>query len=1027
MTNKIKTYENNEESQKVQKHLEKSVNNSDQRFWLVPANPDVYDVEEAFNYYDTLDWRRSANYVTGDILFIYESGNIQKIRHKVRVVKGLLKKNEIEHDDSFWKNKNEQTKSKEYNYSRIKLINRVDTNELSFAELGKHGLKSKLQGPIKLIGNLKDYIMSFYEFNEDNKGNKIMLKEKIESAILKDSYIDFAYNRYLKFKETPLYDKQYKIDILEKLNEYFRNTSITKETVLDLAEKLQKNNPQEGSFVHWSNLDNLVDYAKAYPIELAEVWNSLYDEDISIDERIEVFLRKGKLFKKDISLGAPLFGYLLAAYDYTKYPLYKGTIYTDIKASYGIDNKMGSVSENYSTYYLISQTIFEYLQLKEPDLTMLEVQTFLYCSSHYNKIKVESAADYLADLATTLHDFKVEPDKMLEAIINIDKDTLSKLREVYRGNEKINKIKFNLLNTILNNGHAVIEDLEKIKETVSQEYDTNILQSFNNFTIMFHLYYHNKKDKVLLELGKIHQAIRQFDELKDFEFTIDKTINGFSWNNSFGGSVAWLAVYETKHKNHQSAPQLFVRFDKEDVQYGLIYGSDHEDNGIKDLEHLQNSSEFTYEKLEKKITEVSNIIKKIQVKNIKSKDPFHSEDTLSKELWLDLLRDNKVFREDDLFMFEKMLELGGQATGVELSKAVGKGENAINFPIYHLAKRVYEKTNINSYLDSENKISYWRVFFNGEYTSSNHFRWIMKDNLLKAIEEYLDGVIITSYSIYTKDDFLKEVFIEESLYDTTVDLLRYKKNVILQGPPGVGKTFVSKRLAYSLMGEKDESRVEMVQFHQNYAYEDLIMGFRPLEDKGFGLEYGVFYDFCKRAAKNPEKNYYFIIDEINRGNLSKIFGELFMLIENDKRDEFVTMGYSKEKFTVPSNIYIIGTMNTADRSLAQLEVAMRRRFSFITLQPEFNQKWRLQLSNQGVSEKMINKILSTIERINEDISDDFQLGKGYEIGHSFFTKLPDHIDEDRWFYQVMQYEIKPLLEEYYFDRLEIPKRLLEGI
>jgi 5-methylcytosine-specific restriction enzyme B len=104
------------------------------------------------------------------------------------------------------------------------------------------------------------------------------------------------------------------------------------------------------------------------------------------------------------------------------------------------------------------------------------------------------------------------------------------------------------------------------------------------------------------------------------------------------------------------------------------------------------------------------------------------------------------------------------------------------------------------------------------------------------------------------------------------------------------------------------------------------MGYRPKET-GFYLEYGVFYEFCQRAIKKPENDYYFIIDEINRGNLSKIFGELFMLIERDKRDEFVTMSYSKDKFTVPSNVFLIGTMNKADRSLAQF---LRRRFAFVT-------------------------------------------------------------------------------------------------
>src|SRR5690625_2859400 len=265
------------------------------------------------------------------------------------------------------------------------------------------------------------------------------------------------------------------------------------------------------------------------------------------------------------------------------------------------------------------------------------------------------------------------------------------------------------------------------------------------------------------------------------------------------------------------------------------------------------------------------------------------------------------------------------------------------------------------------------------------------------------------------------------MFQTITNLLGYKRNIILQGPPGVGKTFVCKRLAFALMGKKDESRVEMVQFHQSYAYEDFIIGFRPDERGNFGLKSGVFYDFCKRAQDNPELEYYFIIDEINRGNLSKIFGELFMLIENNKRDEFVTLGYSKEKFTVPSNVYLIGTMNTADRSLAQLDVALRRRFSFITLEPQFNEKWKAYLREKAVSRELVERIVLAIKKINDEIRDDYQLGRGFEIGHAFFTEVPENVDEKNWFSQIIEYEIKPLLEEYYFDCPEKVTELIEGI
>src|SRR5690606_9501374 len=161
---------------------------------------------------------------------------------------------------------------------------------------------------------------------------------------------------------------------------------------------------------------------------------------------------------------------------------------------------------------------------------------------------------------------------------------------------------------------------------------------------------------------------------------------------------------------------------------------------------------------------------------------------------------------------------------------------------------------------------------------------------------------------------LNEVFMDNEHYTILVDLLRNKKNIILQGATGVGKTFTAKRLAYSMMGQKDVSRIMMVQFHQSYSYEDFIMGFRPSKNV-FELTPGPFYQFCKIAQDDNERDYFFIIDEINRGNVSKIFGELLMLIEEEKRGEKLRLLYSNELFSVPENVHIIGMMNTADRSL----------------------------------------------------------------------------------------------------------------
>lgn len=270
---------------------------------------------------------------------------------------------------------------------------------------------------------------------------------------------------------------------------------------------------------------------------------------------------------------------------------------------------------------------------------------------------------------------------------------------------------------------------------------------------------------------------------------------------------------------------------------------------------------------------------------------------------------------------------------------------------------------------------------------------------------------------YTKEDFLEEVFMEESQYESIIRLLNYKKNIILQGPPGVGKTFVAKRLAYSIMGEEDDSRIEMIQFHQSYSYEDFIMGYRP-EENGFKLKYGIFYQFCELALNDPDRPYYFIIDEINRGNISKIFGELLMLIEADKRGEkyAIPLTYNESKFYVPENVYIIGTMNTADRSLAMLDYALRRRFCFINMEPAFNNlsfKGYMENKNIELSEIIIDKM----NKLNNDIENDISLGRGFCIGHSYFCSNNKVFSEEDY-RTIVEYEILPLLNEYWFDDIE---------
>jgi len=276
------------------------------------------------------------------------------------------------------------------------------------------------------------------------------------------------------------------------------------------------------------------------------------------------------------------------------------------------------------------------------------------------------------------------------------------------------------------------------------------------------------------------------------------------------------------------------------------------------------------------------------------------------------------------------------------------------------------------------------------------------------------------YQKYSKEDFLEEVYMDEDSYDTVKGLLLSKKNLILQGAPGVGKTFIAKRLAYSIIGEKDRSKVQIIQFHQSYSYEDFIMGYRPSEN-GFVLSEGPFYEFSKRAEEDDEHEYFFIIDEINRGNLSKIFGELMMLIESDKRgfENSIRLLYKNERFYVPENLYIIGMMNTADRSLAMIDYALRRRFAFYNIDPAFESEGFKGRMNEIENSKYVDLVYA-IRELNEEISRDESLGEGFRIGHSYMCTDDEVTDE--WLNDVITYEIIPLIKEYWFDENDKVKR-----
>lgn len=293
---------------------------------------------------------------------------------------------------------------------------------------------------------------------------------------------------------------------------------------------------------------------------------------------------------------------------------------------------------------------------------------------------------------------------------------------------------------------------------------------------------------------------------------------------------------------------------------------------------------------------------------------------------------------------------------------------------------------------------------------------LSKDEFDRVIELAGDDVPIlpaAKAKPYSDKQFLEDVYISASNLASMKRLLERKKNLILQGAPGTGKTYCAKRLAWAFMGEEDNNRICFVQFHQNTTYDDMMAGYRPADDGGFEAIPGEFLRFCDKAAQDSEQRpWFFIIDEINRANVSKVFGELLMLIESGHRDEAIKLSLLGRSVKVPSNLYIIGMMNTADRGLALIDYALRRRFAFFEMEPAFRNEQFMSYID-GTGNRSLAALAEAVDKLNKEIASDPSFGTGFRIGHSYFCLGDDVSDED--VVDVVEYELDPLVREYWFD------------
>ena len=327
------------------------------------------------------------------------------------------------------------------------------------------------------------------------------------------------------------------------------------------------------------------------------------------------------------------------------------------------------------------------------------------------------------------------------------------------------------------------------------------------------------------------------------------------------------------------------------------------------------------------------------------------------------------------------------------------------------------------------------------FLSKGVYRFLAEDSVSNLdLETYSEPDTQVAPDNYSIDDITADgCFLPRTKIDMILKRLQAKKNIILQGPPGTGKTWLAKRLAFALIGHRDDSKIRAVQFHPNLSYEDFIRGWRPSGEGKLTLVDGPFMEMIKVALKNPESKYVIVIEEINRGNPAQVFGEMLTLLETDKRtpDEALELSYKREygeHVFIPDNLYVVGTMNIADRSLALVDLALRRRFAFIDLEPTLGEVWHDWVKDKnGINAEFLYEIEKRINALNDEISKDASLGAQFQIGHSYVTPANSMgiTDAKEWFSEVVETEIGPLLDEYWFDNLDksqsARERLIAGL